>query len=1165
MLGVQLVLAWFAHYPATLSAWASQYLDTPVQLGHFSAEWSAWGPVLGAESIQIGTGKAAIQIASMTLAFSATGPRLALQSPKLTLAKTPNGWQILGLPPRQHQTRNEFIQQLSVRDATIQWATDSLPTLHLSRLTLLRNATDTQVAVDIQHPLGPAHLRADIRPHKSVIHAQLPGLAEYPIFATYQPDPIKPSIQLSAPELPLEPLTALLVDIPALADWHAQLPKLSGTFQSIQATGYPNQPDDWHIQGQINQLAIQAGQHHPGINQVQAELDIVPHQITAKIQATDALFSYPYLFRAPLTITQLSTTLQGQRADDGTWQLDSSAYQLDTPDFTSQGQFKLTLTPAQSPYLDMRAQLKRGRLETIRTYLPTKIMSAKLVNWLNRALHSGDIVQSDLVIKGPLDSFPYSTQRQGIFHVKTHIQDGRLAYHPAWPPLHIERLQLIFNQQSMLADLQSGQLLDSTVKTQAKIAPLGQQKPLELTIAADGPVQDIVTLLQTPTLTDSLRATTAHLQTTGTAQTQIQISLPLKADTQTTQVNGHIQLTDATLQLPKITLKQVTGMLNIRDNRLHAEAVPVNIRGQSGQISVEPTTDETDGTEHTLIRLDTRLTPANITQWVPQIPHTLLRGSAAAQVSLSLHKQNNGPPLFSQLQVKSDLAGLQIKLPAPVGKARYTERPLRLALSLGNNRKPHRLHYGRYWHGLFSHDWRRGTLRYATAQTRLPKTGYRLQGDFQHLDLNAWQQALQQLPPRKQHASAWQLDLSATQLQYPPYTLKQARLKARRTSSNIIRGEIQSPQLIGQAQYNPTQNRLNIYLEQAHIDWPRIAPTKHEKRPDPKPILPNNYPSLRLLCEDLRIDRIPFGQLYVQTELQQNHQIIKKIALQGNNLLVQANGAWQPDQTTLQGSYQAADLGTLLTQLGKPRHFKEADAQGTFDLRWLGHPFQVNTTNLTGKAGLIIGPGRLATVSPGFTRILGLVNVDAFTRRLKLDFADLFKTGYTFDRIQGNFVFGDGQVNTRDLYVDGPTSKIQIGGRIGLEKQDIEQLVYITPKLDGTLLLAGTLAGGPVGTLTSLLVQQLLRRQVDRFSRFEYSVTGTWQNPRIMPLESGGALSDFINSLRQKETQDTSPQQNNKIQPAPQRGALQRFIDIFRPTQESTEQGWTDEELLNID
>ena len=1168
IIGVQLGLAWLAQNPAKLSTWASQYLNTPVQLGHVAAEWSAWGPVLDVEAIQIGTGQTAIQIAKATFAFSAQGPRLALQSPRFTLEKTSDSWRILGLPTRQQHTQTGFIQQLSIRDASLHWAEKTLPTVQLTHLAMVRDATHTRIAVDIQHPLGPARLQADIGSHTSVIHALLPGLPDYPIFVTYHHQPIQPevqpSIQFSANELPLAPLHALLAEIPYLADWQVQLQAIqpTGRLHQVQARWHPNQPNNWQIQGQVTQLALHAWQHYPGINNLQAELDIQPEQFTAKLQATKARFTYPRLFRAPLPITQFTTQLQGQRTADGTWQIRTPAYQLNTPDFNSQGQFKLSLPPTQSPYLDMRAQMTQGRLETIRTYLPTGIMSAKLVTWLNRALQSGDIVRSDLVLKGPLASFPYNKQREGIFRVSTHIKQGHLAYHPEWPPLQIEQLQLIFNQNSMIADLQAGQLLNSAIKTQAKIATLDDQKPLELTIEADGPIQDIVTLLQTPTLNDSLRAITAQLQTTGTANTNIQLSLPLAQDTQTPQVNGNIQLTEATFQLPDITLEQVTGMLNIRDNRLQAEAVNVSIRGQTGQISILPTTT-TDGTEHTLIRLNTRLTPASITQWVPQIPHTLLRGSAAAQVSLSLHKQSTGQPSFSQLQVKSDLAGLQIKLPAPVGKARHTKRPLRLALSLEGNRKPHRLQYGRYWHGIFSHNWRRGALRYATTQAKMPKTGYRLSGDYQKLDLNAWQHALQHMPRRKRQ-TPWQLDLTATEIHYPPYTLKQAKLKARRIS-DILRGEIQSPQITGRAQYNPQKNRLNIYLNKAHIEWPPTHLEKHKKRPDTKPEIPTNYPSLRLLCEDLRINRVPFGQLYVHTEAQQNSQLLQKIALQGDNLLIQANGTWRPDQTTLQGSYQAADPGTLLSKLGKPRHFKEAEAQGTFELAWAGHPFQVTPSSLTGKAGLTIGPGRLATVSPGFTRILGLVNVDAFTRRLKLDFADLFKTGYTFDRIQGNFTFGNGQVNTRDLYIDGPTSQIQIGGRIGLEKQDIEQLVYITPKLDGTLLLAGALAGGPVGTLTSLLAQQLLRRQVDRFSRFEYTVTGTWQKPNITPLESGGALSDFINGLRQKDTQHKTPQQNNTIQPAPQRGALQRFIDLFRPTQESTEQGWTDEELLNID
>ncbi len=1156
---LQLYLAWLAQHPATLIAWASTHLQTPVQLQSLHADWSAWGPVLRAQGIQLGTGEQAVRIAEVSFAFSAKGPRLAILSPTATLARTPDGWHIAGLSPRKKSSQAWFIQQLSVQNARLHWASGIAPTLHLPQIAISRAEARTQLAINIQHPLGPAHILGELSTDNSQFYAQLPGLPEYPLFIRHQKNLAEPRVQLYATAIPLGPLTDFLADIPLLADWHATIQPLNptGTLHNVRATWSPSPKNTWRVQAKIADLAVQPSQYHPGLNHIHAEVDFQPDQFDIAVQVTDAVLQYPRLFQAPLNITQFTTKLQGQRDADNTWRLDADAFQLNTPDFTSQGRIQLTLPRERSPHVDIRAQLQQGHLDSIRTYLPSKVMSGRLVNWLNRALGDGQIVQSDLLWHGPLDNFPYDTQRTGVFSLNTQVRAAHLAYHPDWPPLDIERLQLMFNQNSMLADLQAGQLLNSTVKTQAKITQLGNKNPLQLQIDADGPLQDIFTLLQTPKLSENLRSIATRVQANGSAQTQLQLSLPLIKNTHTVSVNGNVQLTEARLQLPGITLEQVTGTLNIRDNQLHADAVQTMIRGQTGQISIQP------GTDQTLIHLATRLTPANIRRWLPQAPTQLLHGSAAAQVSLALPKPTTNTTVLSQLQIKSDLEGLQIKLPAPVGKTRYAERPLHLAISLGNNRKPHRLHYGRYWHGLFSRDWQRGELRYAPTQAQLPKIGYRLQGDFQHLDLQAWQHALQRFP-RRTGRQPWQLDISATQLQYAPYHVKQAQLNIGRTPG-YIRGEIHSPHIIGQAQYDQTQDRLNLYLEKAHIDWSKISAKNSKKRPDPKLLLPNQLPSLRLLCDDLRIDQVPFGQLLLHTESQQQGQTLENIALQGDNLIIKAAGEWQPGHTKVQGSFQAADLGNLLAQLGKPRQLKDAQANGTFELTWPGHPFQASAASLAGQAGLVIGPGRLATVSPGFTRILGLVNVDAFTRRLKLDFADLFKTGYTFDRIQGNFTFGAGQVHTRDLYVDGPTSHIQIGGRIGLVQQDIEQLVYITPKLDGTLLLAGTLAGGPVGTLTSLLVQQLLRRQVNRFSRFEYSITGTWQDPKIMALESGGALSDFINGLRQSDTQHKAPQHNSAIQPAPQRGALQRFIDLFRPTQEATETGWTDEELLNID
>lgn len=992
---------------------------------------------------------------------------------------------------------SQGLPRLQIQDLVLGDPPHSLP---IAQATLAWNTHG--LSAKLTHALGPIWLSTTSLSTLDTLRITWPALSEQPIRLQY--DPVTSQVNLQATNLSLAPLYKLIATLPVLGDTLPEPLQLIGVLRDIQIT--------WS-----------------------------PHHLRATLAADHATLDYPGLFRAPLSITHLTAGLQGSRTDAGTWQLTADSLQLNTPHFSSNSQLQLTLSAQHSPHLDLRTRLRDGQLAAVTHYLPAPIMSPELVRWLDRALRNGQIVQSDLVLSGSLDHLPDTTKLADTFSVITQIRAATLAFHPDWPLLHIDQLQLTFKPDLMLADLTAGRLLNSPVQTHARIAHLSTDGPLQLDITADGPTADLLTLLQTPSLSPAIRQLAAKMQASGTAHSQLQIQLPLHARNDPTQVNGTIHLTDTDLQLADVRLDQISGTLSVQDNRLQAEAVQALLRERPVRLAIRPEA------EQTVVLLDKQLNADTITAWLPHFPTQLVRGSTPAQLSLTIPRNPLPEQWFNQLRLHSDLRGLAIRLPSPLGKTRYTTRPLQLTLSLDHQNQPHTLRYGRDGHGIFSHDWQRGALSYTRPLPRLPAAGYHLSGTFAQLDLAAWQ-ALWQDIPTTNSATPWQIDVSADQLAYGTLRSDQAQLHVTRQQQQI-QGTLDSQQISGEVHYDAARHTLKGYLRKAYLSWPEEL----KERPDVNFTNSAHWPELALLCDDMRINQRPLGTLMLRTQHNATTQTLKQLSVQGDNLQLQLQGSWhQPDnQTRLAGRFQFSDLGTWLTGWGYPRQLHDSSAQGDVALHWTGRPEQFDLARLQGKAGIRLGPGRLTQVSPGITRMLGLVNVDALQRRLKLDFDDLLKKGHSFDQIQGNFQFGEGQARTHNLHINGPTSYIQLAGRIGLMKQDLEQLVYVIPKLDGTLLLAGALAGGPVGTLTSLLVQQLLRRQVDSLTRFTYQVTGTWEQPEIIDISTGQATSEAIQALRK---QVAKPRQ---------RGVLQRIRDALRSTDTST--GWTDEELLQLD
>jgi len=121
---------------------------------------------------------------------------------------------------------------------------------------------------------------------------------------------------------------------------------------------------------------------------------------------------------------------------------------------------------------------------------------------------------------------------------------------------------------------------------------------------------------------------------------------------------------------------------------------------------------------------------------------------------------------------------------------------------------------------------------------------------------------------------------------------------------------------------------------------------------------------------------------------------------------------------------------------------------------------------------------------------------------LSLDFDDLFRKGFAFDSIEGAFEIDNGNAYTNSLLMSGPSARIDVSGRTGLEAKDYDQRVVVTPALSDTLPLAGALFG-PIGAgagAVFFLGQKLFKGipdQIDRILSREYVVTGTWDDPSI--------------------------------------------------------------------
>jgi uncharacterized protein YhdP len=147
--------------------------------------------------------------------------------------------------------------------------------------------------------------------------------------------------------------------------------------------------------------------------------------------------------------------------------------------------------------------------------------------------------------------------------------------------------------------------------------------------------------------------------------------------------------------------------------------------------------------------------------------------------------------------------------------------------------------------------------------------------------------------------------------------------------------------------------------------------------------------------------------------------------------------------------------------------------------------------------------GRILSIEPGFGRILGVLALEQWIKRLQLDFTDVYSEGLTFNSINGHFDIFQGKAGTQDLIVDAIPAKILLKGDTDFVHENVDYLVNVTPKSADAVPIAGTI----VGKIMSLVGKTLTGKDQDGFFfGSQYQVKGSWGNVEVIPVHENDGI-----------------------------------------------------------
>ena len=275
---------------------------------------------------------------------------------------------------------------------------------------------------------------------------------------------------------------------------------------------------------------------------------------------------------------------------------------------------------------------------------------------------------------------------------------------------------------------------------------------------------------------------------------------------------------------------------------------------------------------------------------------------------------------------------------------------------------------------------------------------------------------------------------------------------------------------------------------------------------------PQSIPPLDLEFKLLQIGPYEMHDAVLVTSPGDRRLSIDKLQAKSHKFNMDLKGYWKLENgkhlTQLEAKAHTDDLHETLNHWSVDNPLRKGVIDMDVALQWPGAPQDYEFKNLQGNIDIKGKDGRIRNVAPELARILALLNLEMIFKRLSLDFDDVVRGGFTYETAEGEFAFLQGNLNTSEFRIIGPSAQFLIIGRIGVEDEDYDLTVVATPETSALLPVLGAVGGplGVAGVYVGNKVLEWLGLGIDDATAVTYKVTGPWSDPiieEVSEAESG--------------------------------------------------------------
>lgn len=743
------------------------------------------------------------------------------------------------------------------------------------------------------------------------------------------------------------------------------------------------------------------------------------------------------------------------------------------------------------------ARFDRMGVVEARGYLPQGL-AAGLREWLLGAVEAGELRNGRIVYRG------HARTRVGLplrrLEMSAGLNDGRIDYHPDWPAASaIDGHLHVAAEETRAAG--TARAFDAPLEAFAIRVP-HRGDHLQLTLNGETGVDNLIAFAWATPVHEAMPFLSDAWEGSGQVRFAADIAVPIRHGTlQPGDVQLNLHFTDAALDLA--------------DLGLHFETV-------DKEVSFEfPATLAGVATQGSLFNAPARISVASddrairfsvVGSATPEDAYALLGiddlGIAAGrfdfEAAFTVFPASDRAP---ELHVESDLGGLRVQLPPPLGKTAEETRPSVAALQFLEPHVAVSASYGDASGWLHVDD---GILAGAVgigapvpmidADLRRVVVG----GGVDALDAGAVAALIGDEADGT--AFAWELR---------DFHLGELALGAARFADVAIDGFSEQDEVSFAVQSEDLVGRASRKAEAPwRIDVQRLNLPAAADAGDPLDLELQDL----LVSADLTLERVMVGeedygswQFGVRPD-ERGVAFVDVVAdVRGLRIESLAGAADSPDgghffwskanETRFVGDVSAGNLQEVLPLWDFAGSVVSESFRFNGELRWPGSPVNFDLAHLTGNAELELHNGSFLDMAGGGTRIMSLLNFSTIVKRMSLDFSDVFGKGVSFDRVLANLTVQDGLARFASPgKITSTGSTFLISGTVDLDQGDLNnELVVTLPLLNSNLpWYAAFLAfSNPAGAAGVWLGREVFKNQIKRLSSTKYRIGGTYYEPEV--------------------------------------------------------------------